>query len=474
MAILSFTDKIHKKTEEAAAEQSDSLERPDLEVKVLASLFRHPELFRPALEVLETHTTFTDSNHRMIFKAMSALVTKRRSFELELLSEELKLLGAEELASSEDLSSIGSIYSAKDSCLDFCEMLNDLHRRRAFRRACISSINSVSNVSKPIDETMSKHAVQLLKVESRDRYRSVSSGQGIDLLEDAQKNHSHLFLKTDQFMLDDVLGGGLRLGHYHLIGGRPKAGKTSLAVHIVASILEHHKRSEWDKRPLFVDWFTTEIGPAMMTAKFLSRIALHNVGDFFNRHNLPAEESRIFEKKYSLARSEFLSYNLSFHYNLSLEKIVRIMKSQRTSFHSAYGDEYAYLCVFDYMQGIEPEARMKGERESIMHTTKTISEITEELGVASLGLFHMKEDGEAYGSTQLSKDTDIKLLYERPFRKSRDFSNYSKLSVALDRHRSENRPDAYMTANIAQNHFYYEYRGSFVEVEKKLKNGDAN
>ncbi len=234
-------------------------------------------------------------------------------------------------------------------------------------------------------------------------------------------------IPTNVQVVDELLDGGVTLGHYTIIAARPKIGKSRLAIRIAFNLLA---------AGVAVDFWSQEMTNLDITDLFAT--AMTGVpGDQLRRKDTTHDWASIMVK----ARAELSALPIRLRCGSAhVRDIVLATRARRAQL----GDDVPMAVIVDYIQVFSGSGDKEYER--ITDVTQQLASLARDSNVWVCGLAQFNRQAGAgmpkphmlRGSGQIEQDVNELIIFHRPHAgdesADQDKKNAGELWLALNRH----------------------------------------
>lgn len=235
-------------------------------------------------------------------------------------------------------------------------------------------------------------------------------------IQDNNKNKERIWTRFDK--LDDIIGD-LKPGNLLIIGGRPSAGKTSLATSIAINIATEGNG---------VVFISMEMTYTQIATKILSSLAQINTINISNQNLNNNELIKCLDTIDCFNKLKIFIHDTS---NLNIGNLKQLIRF----FKRNYGIK---VFIIDYLQLIKSGKKIEKEREELAEVTRELKLMSKELEISMIALCQLSREidktgtpllSHLSGSARLEQEADIVVIILK-----QDNEKIVKLHVIKNRH----------------------------------------
>lgn len=371
---------------------------------LLAALMAYPEEVADVSALLKPED-FTQWPHDAIYAEILAMAARGTAIDPVTVSNAL-----EGRVSWDTVRDIAGDSGAPGFCLDYARAIREASQRREMRAKLQAALEAVSDPSRSLMEVAGiAESAALVAAGSGEATEKMVWEYMPEVFEvmERQSNGEITGLKTGLIDLDRHLSG-LQRGDLIVLGGRPRMGKTSLALDIAGAVAIDQKKS--------VCFFSLEMAARQIVERHLFTRAKVN-GELLRKGKLPAREY----PRLALAAPQFNDRKLKWMVDgATLLSPLRMLSKVRRH-RAKHGLD---LIVIDNIQKMRPDSGQKDKRLAIAEITEALKNAAKDLDVPILAISHLSrgvdkraeprpELSDLQESGNIEQDADIVLFVYR-------------------------------------------------------------
>lgn len=408
----------------------------ETERALLASILTDPTVIGDVLDDLDTEM-FWRKRHRHIWRAIESCVMDGVKPDYVAVSAELSSRGLMDAIDGGYLANLQHEFPQEQQVRVHADQLVELYRRRELFDQCSHVRRKLNDREYSYDEARESIDEQLRDHDGHRTDASIGEASA-EVLEDVDRKLEGDVEPYDScgvWAVDKLMGGGFTDGRFSVLAARPKHGKTSLALRIIAGLIERH---DYHVDIWYGDGAKRDIAVALQS--YLTGIENRKI----MRADLTDEE----REELGMANDALQSWPIQVHAPGRLP-LDRIYRTARTRSAAADGN---YLCMVDYLQKVD--AGVAGDRvmmRSAERASIVCSSMAAELDCVVLGLAQFNRQAEDCDglpsvhhlrySGQIEQDANNALVWHRPRFQDEDGGSavdqrFGQLRLALSKHRS--------------------------------------
>ena len=210
----------------------------EAEIAVLGAVMLEPKAMSSVATVLQ-HECFYRAEHQKLYEAFSNLFAKNQPIDVLSVKEELRKMGAADIAGNADLfMTLGGAVPSIANAEYYANIVREKFLLRSLISACSESLAEAYDDTSDADEILDRAETRVFNVATR-----YEASHPVELKEIVQSVVDTITLHPDRLLgvptgYDDLtrLTGGLHRGEFIVIGGRPSSGKTTFALNLIERI----------------------------------------------------------------------------------------------------------------------------------------------------------------------------------------------------------------------------------------------
>lgn len=358
----------------------------DVELQLLARMVFSPQVIDEVLPTIRDPAFFYFASNAAIWLGIKSLWAAREEVNLSTVSAWLEnkgILGT--TVSKQTIRDLMQDALIPTSPRSMVAQLDDLYQRRRLSAAGTEIVNLASSLSMPLDEVRSE--AESLAFEAT-RTEKLSELAPIDelLIEAWEEYEQRLAGGIQQQIpsglreLDDILGGGFRLGTLTVIQGRPACGKTSILM-----TLARHMGKENS-----VAIFSLEMSKAQLVERIL--VSSGTNGKKWQQ-GIPFSEIEATRASNAISRNAALSITIDERNPTSVAEIGSKIRRQQSRLEAQRLPPLRAIFV-DYLQLLCPGSGKGILVDELSRTTKGLVAIAKELNIAVILLSQISRANE--------------------------------------------------------------------------------
>lgn len=371
---------------------------PETEKALISCFMQNQDILNEAVDYASPNL-FYHPTHRRIFSGIVDLWKEGKQCDLITLTDHL--LNQKSLEECGGASFITECFTASPTSQAWREYLDILKKKHTARLSISVANKIISAASDPGSEDGLSDVVQKALVavaQDAETKSSISSLEEIairrvDQYEEIYRNRGRLIGVTTGFAPLDEITGGFREGQLIVIGAVTKGGKTSMAVNMATRAANQGNpvgfvSLEMSEGELF-DRFVSSYGGVDISV-LSKNPSKHDINCIARAAN-QAKLLPIFIRDESSVNA------------LQLRAALRRM----VAVHSCR------IVVVDYIQLIEPTNPKDSRERQVAEASRTLKQLTKELGITIIALTQLNGDGASRESRAIEHDSDLFLVIER-------------------------------------------------------------
>lgn len=245
--------------------QSGALQSVEAEQSLLGAVLLDNRAFDAAAEIVR-ETDFAVDAHRLIWRAIVALVERGKPADAITVFESLKAHGGADAAGGLPyLNDLACNTPSAANIRRYAEVVHDKSRRRQMQAIGARLTEVASDISTDVAESIDAFGQELLAIEDAGAAEEVSLGdaftQAVRYIDERMQHRGTPAGLPTGFVDLDALTAGLEPGHLIVLAGRPAMGKTLLASNIADAA---------ENAGAGVLWFALEMPGSEMALRQLS------------------------------------------------------------------------------------------------------------------------------------------------------------------------------------------------------------
>lgn len=333
---------------------------PETERGLLGSILLDNGTHAEVIDIVQ-HTDFHLAAHRIVFLAMTEIISSGKTCDIVTLTDHLK--AHKQLGVTGGVAKIASMTDSapvRQTITQYANTVRSLSRRRSLISGLMNATREACDLAKPLDEciaTAESSVVEVLAEHTRGEAQLVGdfamqAGQGLYDLR--SRNREIIGLRTHISELDTITSG-LRNGEVTIIAAWPGGGKSALACQIANNVATDFQ-AEYDfsgKDRFGVALFSVEMKKQQVLLRNVTQDCSVTMFRIRNPINLTDDDLEVVHA--SLKRLSRLPYWIDDTAHLDIDQMIA-----RARMLYAKG---CRLFVFDYAQRIhcasESETRFK-------------------------------------------------------------------------------------------------------------------
>jgi replicative DNA helicase len=382
---------------------SDTTERA-----LLAALISYPDEILEVIPLLKPED-FTFRPHEAIYAELVAMTAAGVKVDAVTLQNALAASGRDRAAGDMVLDLAG-IFGGPGYSLQYARTVQEASQRREMRARLSQALEALGDATRPIQEIAGMaEAAALVGAgggEATEKMVWEYMPEVFDVME-RQSKGAITGLRTGLIDLDSHLSG-LQRGDLIILGGRPRMGKTSLALDITGSVAIDQRKS--------VCFFSLEMAARQIVERHLFTRARVN-GELLRKGKLPDREY----PKLAMAAPQFNDRKMKWMIDGATMLTPLRMLSKVRRHRAKYGLD---LVVIDNLQKMRPDSGQKDKRLAIAEISEALKNTAKDLDVPILAISHlsrgpdMRSDArpvlsDLQESGNIEQDADIVLFVYR-------------------------------------------------------------
>lgn len=351
----------------------------DAELAMLGALILQE---KPAMNLFSSLSKddFYDPNHQKIYEAIKTCHHKNEVSTQNVIWEIKK---ANKRLSSEEIKHM--VKQAADNSGNFelgkyASIIKDYSARRMLKNAASSLTDHAYDLTKDTKEIISS-----FRQVADESIEKVAKGEPSvsEVLNDVEDEYERIkrgeivAIPTGHSWLDSILkNGGIRRGHYTVIGGRTSSGKTALAVNMAMHIAT--------KQNLRVLFFTAEMTQAEVVERAIKHMA--GVSDKFWLKGGSAEEVQNYKKAKKLLKEADIEITKTHSHEIS--DIISHTEAQNRI-------KEVDVVVVDYINRIHSRERGRsGRQEEVSFISNSLKDMAQQSDLSVIALAQLNRRSE--------------------------------------------------------------------------------
>lgn len=408
------------------------LDRPaphnlDAERSVLGSIILHPEILGEL--ALDAEDFYHDA-HRQLWRAFEHIRDSGAVVDENVLVQALRELGTlERVGGRAYIVEIIDIVGTPATARDLANTVRQLAGIRCAIHAATEVLREAHGNGRPVDILCRAESALAAALDGvgRDTGRKRNTTLEASCLEHlarhelARQRGGRPILSTGLADLDRALGGGLEMGEFVVIGGRPSQGKTAVGLQILDNLAEGGLKTAF---------ISEEMTPEKIGARSLKRLTSLPEADWVDH----AKEIRAALASHFGGRTPTVVTNSLGRTSLVIAEIERLHRTQGLD----------AVCV-DYVQLLK--GRGQGEFEQITDSIRELKTMTTRLGIITLALGQLNRESskrpdptprltDLKGSGEWEQAADIAILLHWPWMENNDHEPRGEYRMRLAKNRN--------------------------------------
>lgn len=256
----------------------------DIEQYLIATLINSPEAI-PEVSEIVSHADFTSEKNELVFQELQKMVTEGIAIDIATVSTNLIRSGSLKKVGGEDylmdlcqILTIGPVIA-----IEYAKTVSAVARRREMRKGLLEALNAVNDLSVDLPKISGfAEAVARIGVSGGKKTGKLAGEYLPEVFEimQRQQNGEITGVATGFKKLDEHLSG-LQKSDLIILGGRPRMGKTALAIDISANVAIEQGKS--------VIFFSMEMAARQIVERVLFTRSKIN-GQALRRGQLPTRD----------------------------------------------------------------------------------------------------------------------------------------------------------------------------------------
>lgn len=301
--------------------------------------------------------SFTSSSNHALYACLKKVLDRKENVDPPSLIEEIHNTGYTQLFSKrKDIEYVGSLFDFsvnKDNVRNFGKKLQKITIARSAIKKHQEAIEKLNNVkgTEDIEEIMAMSESPVFDL-IMDMNQHKTRGPHIlyekveDLVKYLEENKTdNIGIPTPWTTFNSVIGGGLRRGGVHLIGARPKCGKTTLAKESLIHFTQKLKIPS-----LFLDTEMVLQDQVIRSLSSISKVSLEHIetGQFVDHY---LNKQNVHEAAKQLKENKLLWYESIF--GKSFDEVLAIIRRwivKNVGFYDDGGGTKECVVVYDYFK----------------------------------------------------------------------------------------------------------------------------
>ena len=375
---------------------------------LIAALMAYPEEIPDVIPVLKPED-FTHLHHEAMYAEMLAMTAAGLKVDALTLDHALQASGRS-YGGWEAIQDIAGIFGGPGYALQYAREIAKAAQRREMRTKLSQALEAAGDLSRPLEEVAglaeSAALVGARGAEATEKLVWEYMPEVFAVMERQAKGEI-TGLKTGLIDLDKHLSG-LQNGDLIVLGGRPRMGKTSLAIDIAGAAAIDQRKS--------VCFFSLEMAARQIVERQLFTRAKVN-GELLRKGKLPARDY----PNLALAAPLFNDRNLKWMVDGATLLTPLRMVSKVRRHKMRHGLD---LIVVDNIQKMKPDSGQKDKRLAVGEITEALKNMAKDLDVPILAISHLSrgvdkraepepELSDLQESGNIEQDADIVLFIYR-------------------------------------------------------------
>ncbi len=406
----------------------------EAEVAVLGAILLEPTAMNAVADILHPES-FYRADHQKVYQAFTALYNRNAPIDLVSVREELRRMGADDVASNNDLFlTLGGAVPSFANAEYYAKIVRGKHLLRSLIQACTESIVAAYDENTDASEILDRAEDRVFQVATQyEDTHIVEVKNFIHSVVDAMIEHPQGMAGLPTGYPDlDHMTGGLHRGEFIVIGGRPSTGKTTLALNLIRHIAVHSGQG--------VLLFSLEMPREQIVQNLLCSTAGISA--------TPVRMGQLDRSQWQKVKeAASLLYDAPFFVDDSASLTPSQLRAKcRRLLARCKGERAIKLIIIDYLQlmSAERQSREPSRQEEISHISRGIKSLAKELGVPVIALSQLSRAavGEASSRPKLShlresgaieQDADLVILLYQDESPDAEEPNVTELIIAKQR-----------------------------------------
>ena len=411
----------------------------DVEEAVLGAMLLEPSCVDEALEEL-TPSSFYDQKHRMIFEAMSSLVTEHTSVDIITVSTKLKEKGnLEDIGGAVVLANLSEKVGSPAHIEFYIKILKQKTIQRDLIKASCEILKDSYDDSVKVDELIDKAQSKVYDaIQSNVRKEVQDIGHIINTaMSDIQEMQDSTGLNgvPSGFVSIDRITMGWQKSDLIILAARPSVGKTAFSLNLARNAaVDHH---------MAVAFFSLEMSAIQLAKRLM--ITESGLSADKIKGGIKLESYEWEQLEYKLKALTKAPLYIDDTPGLQLMEF-------RTKAKNLVKNKQVRLIIVDYLQLMQGPSELKGMREQeVAAISRTLKATAKELDVPIIALSQLSRQAVQRqgggGKPQLSdlresgsieQDADMVLFIHRPdyIGLSEDPGDKEKTQIIIAKHRN--------------------------------------
>lgn len=399
----------------------------DAERSVLGSVLLQPELLSQiALEPTDFHA----DAHQHVWRAYQHTLEAGCALDETTLIEALRQLGTfERIGGRPYVFELVDCVATPATALDLAKTVHHFASLRRVIRACTQVLQDAYAAGRPdviiqrTEDTLAAALDSVSRDTGRKRNTTLEAACNAHLArhEMTRQRGSQPTHSTGLADLDRALGGGLEMGEFVVIGGRPSQGKTAIGLQILDNLAEQGLKTAF---------ISEEMTPEKIGARTLKRLTSMPEADWADH----AAEVRKALASHFTGRTPTVVTNSLGRTSLVVAEIERLYRTQGLD----------AVCI-DYVQLLK--GRGQGEFEQITDSIRELKTLTTRLDIITLALGQLNRESskrpdptprltDLKGSGEWEQAADVAILLHWPWMENNDHEPRGEYRMRLAKNRN--------------------------------------